>query len=203
MRIQLFSTLLVFIIIFGTTTAYSQLYIGAYSGLSQGIDESAQSGNQQNQLMLGGSVVYNLKNITRVSSEISVYYTNLGTKTLNTDNDYSTSIITTDVRARVFFNRDFRFSPYLGAGLGFSYFVNNSMPPNIANPIQPAAGAFLSFPLFVGASTPLNHRVDADFQFGAVLTNTDNTNPILNGTYDHWMYARVGLYIRMLRRSEQ
>jgi opacity protein-like surface antigen len=184
-------------------TSFAQMYIGAYGGLAQGIDESAQGGNQQNQLMFGGSVVYNLKNITRVSSEISVYYTNLGTKTLNTDNDYSTSIITTDVRARVFFNRDFRFSPYLGAGLGFSYFVNNSMPPNIANPIQPAAGAFLTFPMFVGASTPLNHRVDVDFQFGAVLTNTDQTNPILNGTYDHWMYARIGLYIRMLRRSEQ
>ena len=195
-------SILVFYFVMGVTTSYSQLYIGLYGGVSQGIDESAQNGNQKNHLMFGGSVVYNMKNITRVSSEFSVFYTNLGTNTLDGNNDYSTSIVSTDVRARIFFNRDFLFSPYVGGGLGISYFVNNSMPKNLANPLQPAAGAFLTVPLFVGGSTSLNHRTDLDFQLGAVLTNSDQTNPILNDTYDHWMYARVGLYIRVLNFND-
>ncbi|MBL8004732.1 MAG: hypothetical protein JNL36_06525 [Candidatus Kapabacteria bacterium] len=197
---KLFISIICFV--FGVNTSFSQLYMGLYSGFSQGIDESAQRGNQENQLMFGGSVVYNMKNISRVSSEFSIFYSNLGTKTLDGNNDYSTSIISTDVRARIFFNRDFLFSPYVGAGLGISYFVNNSMPKNLANPLQPAAGAFLTTPLFVGGSTSLNHRTDLDFQFGAVLTNSDQTNPVLNDTYDHWMYARVGLYIRVINFND-
>ena len=107
-----------FCFLVSVVTSTAQLYVGLYSGFSQGIDESAQRGNQENQLMFGGSIVYNMKNITRVSSECSIFYTNLGTKTLDGNNDYSTSIVSVDVRARVFFNRDFLFSPYVGSGLG-------------------------------------------------------------------------------------
>lgn len=196
---QLLSLLILSILFLSSTTStYSQLYVGIYSGISQGIDESVQRGNQENQLLFGGSVVYNMKNISRVSSELSVLYTNLGTKSLDGNNDYSTTIVTSDVRARIFFNRDFVFSPYIGSGLGISYFVNNSLPKNLANPLQPAAGAFLTVPVFLGGSTSLNPRTDLDFQVGATLTNSDQINPILNNTYDHWMYARIGLYIRMV-----
>jgi hypothetical protein len=192
------SFIIVSILFLSTTTAYSQLYIGLFSGLSVGIDESSKRGNQDFLFSYGGSALYNLKNITLVTSELSVYYTSLGTRTLNGENDYHTSVMTGDLRTRFYINRDYLFSPYAGIGIGFSFFTNNVKPKNLANPIQPGAGGFLSIPIFLGANTPLNHRFDLDFQFGGVLTNTDNLNPILNNTYDHWIYARIGLNLKML-----
>lgn len=178
--------------------ALSQLYICPTVGVAMGLDESSIRGNQQFQFTYGGSALYNLKNITLVSSECSVYYTGLGTSTYNGENDYHTSVLSVDIRTRLYLNRDYLFSPYAGVGIGFSFFTNNSKPKNITNHIQSGAGAFVNIPIFVGANMPLNHRVDFDMQMGGVLTGTDHINPILNSTNDHWIYARIGLNIKVL-----
>ncbi len=194
----------IFIIVFTFSLSFvsnlesiSQTYIGIYSGVAQGIDESSQRGNQGFERIIGGSIVYNLKNKSRIASELSIFYTSIGTNGYSGDNDYHTSIITGDLRVRYFFNRDLLMSPYIGAGLGISFFQNNIRPLNLANPFQQSFGAFVSAPIFVGMIYPISKSVDFDIQVGPILTNTDLLNPIINDTYDHWFYARVGLYFNV------
>lgn len=172
----------------------AQHQLGAIAGFNRGLNEGSV-GTQAYGPFAGIGVLFDHLPSSSFSVELQLFASRIGTETFTMPNDYQTSLLTIQFVGRYYFLKRFQaIKPFVGSGLGFTFFNNDSIPKNLPINFRSFSGISLSFPIFVGTTIPLSDAFDLDVQTGAIVSMNDQLHPIEDGTNDAWIYMRLGVY---------
>lgn len=172
----------------------AQHQLGAFGGVNRGLNEGSV-GTQAFGPSAGIGVLFDHLPSSSFSVELQLFASRIGTETFTEPNDYETSLLTIQFVGRYYLLKRFQsFKPFIGTGLGFTFYNNDSIPKNLPTNFRSFSGISLSFPIFVGTTFPISNAFDLDIQSGVIMTTNDQLHPIEDGTNDAWLYFRLGLY---------
>ena len=172
----------------------AQHQLGAFGGFNRGLNEGSV-GTQAFGPSAGIGVLFDHLPTSSFSVELQLFASRIGTETFTEPNDYQTSLLTIQFVGRYYILKGFQsFKPFIGTGLGFTFYNNDSIPKNLPTNFRSFSGISLSFPIFVGTTIPLSDAFDVDIQTGVIMSTNDQLHPIEDGTNDAWMYLRMGVY---------
>lgn len=172
----------------------AQHQLGAFGGLNRGLNEGSV-GTQAFRPSAGIGVLFDHLPSSSFSVELQLFASKIGTQTFTLPNDYETSLLTIQFVGRYYLLKQLQsFKPFIGTGLGFTFYNNDSVPKNLPPNFRTFSGISVSFPIFAGTTIPISNAFDVDVQTGSMMTINDQLNPIEDGTNDAWLYFRFGLY---------
>lgn len=172
----------------------AQHQLGVIAGFNRGLNEGSV-GTQAFTPSAGIGVLFDHLPSSSFSVELQLFATRIATETFTLPNDYQTSLLTIQFVGRYYFLKRLQvIKPFVGSGLGFTFFNNDSIPKNLPTIFRNFSGISLSFPIFVGTTIPISEAFDMDIQTGAIMSMNDQLHPIEDGTNDAWIYMRLGLY---------
>lgn len=172
----------------------AQHQLGVISGFNRGLNEGSV-GTQAYEPSAGIGVLFDHLPSSSFSVELQLFASRIGTETFTEPNDYETSLLTIQFVGRYYLMKRFQsFKPFIGTGLGFTFYNNDSIPKNLPTNFRSFSGISLSFPIFAGTTIPISNAFDLDVQTGVIMTTNDQLHPIEDGTNDAWVYIRLGVY---------
>ena len=193
------ATALVWYFLFFSTPMFSQHQLGAFGGVTRGLNEGSV-GTQSPNPTAGMGLLFDHSPNSTFSVEMQFFASRIGTTTFTEPNDYQTSLLTFQFVSRYYFLKQFqRVKPFVGTGIGFTFFNNDSIPKNLPPNFRNFFGISLSVPVFIGTTIPLSEVFDLDIQTGSMMTLSDQLHPIEDGTNDAWIYMRLGVYCSFSR----
>lgn len=173
---------------------YSQHQLGVFGGVTRGLNEGSV-GTQSANPTAGMGLLFDHSPTSSFSVEMQFFASRIGTETFTKPNDYQTSLLTFQFVSRYYFLKQYqRVKPFIGTGVGFTFFNNDSIPKNLPPQFRDFFGVTLSFPIFIGTTIPLSDAFDLDIQTGSIMTLSDQLHPIEDGTNDAWLFLRFGVY---------
>lgn len=172
----------------------AQHQLGAFGGFNRGLNEGSV-GTQALSPSAGIGLLFDHLPTSTFSVELQLFASRIGTETFTMPNDYQTSLLTIQFVGRYnLLQKTSGIKPFIGTGLGFTFYNNDSIPKNLPSSFRSFSGISLSFPIFVGTTIPLSEAFDLDLQTGAIVSTNDQLHPIQDGTNDAWIYMRLGVY---------
>ncbi len=177
------------------STVTAQHQIGVFGGVTRGLNEGSSLGTQAFNPTAGMGILFDHSPTASFSVELQLFASRIGTVEFTGPNDYQSSLLSILFVSRYyFFKNNSHFKPFLGAGLGFTFFTNDSFPKVLPPSIRSFSGNTLSAPLFLGTTFPLSSAFDLEIQTGSMPTLSDQLHPIEDGTNDAWLFLRFGIY---------
>jgi len=167
--------------------------MGIFFGFNHPLNSSAEEVSLNNST-LGLSLLLDQSPSSSISVEYQLWVAKINKGTFTQSNDFESTLLTFNVIPRYYFlHQDHIANPYLGIGLGFSYYYNYTLQNHLQQDFIEFSGFTFTFPFFVGTTIPISKYTHLDIHTGVILTTSDKIFPLQDGSNDELMYLRIGI----------